>query len=49
MGVKIPQDVSIVGFDDTDSRSNVFPTMSAVCQDTRQLGYDAVKAAQRSF
>jgi LacI family repressor for deo operon, udp, cdd, tsx, nupC, and nupG len=44
MGVKIPHDVSIVGFDDTDSRSNVFPTMSAVCQDTRQLGYEAVKA-----
>jgi DNA-binding LacI/PurR family transcriptional regulator len=43
MGVKIPQDVSIVGFDDTDSRNNVFPTMSAVCQDTQQLGYEAVR------
>jgi LacI family transcriptional regulator len=43
MGVKIPQDVSIIGFDDTDSRNNVFPTMSAVCQDTRQLGYEAVR------
>jgi LacI family repressor for deo operon, udp, cdd, tsx, nupC, and nupG len=47
MGLRIPQDVSIIGFDDTDSRNNVFPTMSAVCQDTRQLGYEAVRLLSR--
>jgi DNA-binding LacI/PurR family transcriptional regulator len=44
MGVKIPDDVSIVGFDDTDTRNNIYPKMSAICQDARQLGYEAGKA-----
>jgi DNA-binding LacI/PurR family transcriptional regulator len=41
MGVKIPEDLSIVGFDDTDIRSLVYPKMTAVCQDSRSLGYTA--------
>jgi DNA-binding LacI/PurR family transcriptional regulator len=44
MGVKIPDDVSIIGFDDTDTRNNVYPKMSAICQDAHQLGYEAAKA-----
>jgi DNA-binding LacI/PurR family transcriptional regulator len=38
MGVKIPDDLSIVGFDDTDIRSLVYPKMTAICQDSRRLG-----------
>jgi DNA-binding LacI/PurR family transcriptional regulator len=38
MGVKIPEDLSIVGFDDTDLRTLIYPKMTAVCQDSRQLG-----------
>jgi len=44
MGVKIPDDVSIVGFDDADTRENIYPKMSAICQDARQLGSEAAKA-----
>ena len=49
MGVKVPDDVSIIGFDDSDTRNNVYPKMSAVCQDARQLGYDAMTALTRSL
>jgi DNA-binding LacI/PurR family transcriptional regulator len=38
MGLKIPEELSILGFDDTDSRFMVHPTMTAVCQDSGQLG-----------
>ncbi|HEX6960943.1 MAG TPA: LacI family DNA-binding transcriptional regulator [Lacipirellula sp.] len=38
MGVKIPEDLSIVGFDDTDIRSLIYPKMTSVCQDSRLLG-----------
>ncbi len=38
MGVKIPEDLSIVGFDDTDMRTLIYPKMTAVCQDSRMLG-----------
>lgn len=44
MGVKIPDDVSIIGFDDADVRNDVFPTMSAICQDAHKLGYEAAQA-----
>jgi len=41
LGVRIPADMSIVGFDDTDLRFSVHPTLTAVCQDARSLGYEA--------
>lgn len=44
MGVKIPNDLSVVGFDDTDIRSAVYPRMSAVCQDARELGRAAMQS-----
>lgn len=43
-GLEIPRDLSIVGFDDGDSRFDVFPEMSAVCQDTEALGRAALQA-----
>jgi len=47
MGVKIPDDVSIIGFDDADVRNDVYPTMSAICQDAHKLGYEAAEALSR--
>jgi DNA-binding LacI/PurR family transcriptional regulator len=41
MGVHIPDELSIVGFDDTDMRYAVHPTMTAVCQNTSALGFEA--------
>lgn len=41
MGMEIPQDLSVVGFDDRDTRDYVFPKMTAVCQDAIRLGHEA--------
>ena len=47
MSVNIPGDLSVVGFDDQDVRSCVFPIMTAVCQDACQLGRDAFLALSK--
>jgi DNA-binding LacI/PurR family transcriptional regulator len=49
LGLKIPQDVSIIGFDDADARKNIYPVMSAICQDSRQLGYEAMMSVAESI
>ena len=41
IGVRVPQDLSIVGFDDSDMRLRSYPPFTAVCQDARQLGFEA--------
>lgn len=38
IGLQIPEELSILGFDDTDTRHAVYPTMTAICQDSRELG-----------
>lgn len=48
LGVSIPNDMSIVGFDDTDARYAVHPTLTAVCQDAARLGYEAALWLTRS-
>ena len=39
--MRIPEDLSIVGFDDGDSRFRVWPALTAVCQNASQLGFEA--------
>ncbi len=47
MDMEIPRDLSVVGFDDRDARDYIYPRMTAICQDARQLGYNAfVELAQ---
>ncbi len=41
LGVQIPEDLSIIGFDDADLRYCVHPTLTAVCQDAIKLGIEA--------
>ncbi len=43
MGLRIPDDLSLMGFDDTDMRFFAYPTMSAVCQDAYQIGRQATR------
>lgn len=47
MGLRIPDELSILGFDDTDSRYTVYPTMTAICQDSRELGRAAFEVLLR--
>ncbi len=44
MGLSIPEDMSIIGFDDAELRHTVLPTMTSVCQDATGLGREAFKA-----
>jgi len=41
IGLRVPDDFSIVGFDDGESRSRVYPRLTAVCQNTHELGFEA--------
>lgn len=43
LGIRIPEELSIVGFDDTDMRFAVHPTLTAVCQDARAIGHEAAR------
>jgi LacI family transcriptional regulator len=38
LGLRIPEEMSILGFDDSDTRFSVVPIMTAICQDSRELG-----------
>ena len=39
--LRVPEEMSILGFDDTDTRFSVVPAMTAICQDSRELGRQA--------
>lgn len=47
LGLRVPGDLSLVGFDDGQQRLLMYPTMSAVCQDTVGLGKAAVELLRR--
>ncbi len=49
LGVHVPRDLSVVGFDDGDVRYRTFPHFTAVCQDAAQLGLEASRWLTRAL
>ncbi len=47
LGIKVPNELSVVGFDDTDTRSLLYPRMTAICQDSLLLGSVAFECVLR--
>lgn len=43
IGLRVPEELSVVGFDDSDIRFSVSPALTAVCQDAKRLGEEALK------
>lgn len=42
IGLRVPEELSVVGFDDSDVRFSVSPALTAVCQDAKRLGEEAL-------
>lgn len=47
LGVNVPRDLSIVGFDDSDIRKHTYPQYSAVVQDAEMVGFEAARWLSR--
>jgi DNA-binding LacI/PurR family transcriptional regulator len=43
LGIRVPQELSIIGFDDGDLRRHTFPAYTAVCQDAEMLGFESAR------
>lgn len=41
VGIRVPEELSIIGIDDEHLREMTFPVYTAVCQEAEQLGYQA--------
>lgn len=49
IGLKVPQDVCVVGFDDTDIAVASYPTLSTINQDIKSIGFAAAEVAHKSI
>ena len=47
--IRVPEELSIIGFDDSDVRYRTFPRYTAVCQDAEQFGYEATRWLTRTL
>ncbi len=44
LGIKVPEQLSIVGYDNSDLRHSLYPSYSAICQDAERIGSMAANA-----
>lgn len=49
VGLRVPEQLSVVGFDDTELRHGLAPTLTAVCQNSKELGREAVTLLGRAI
>lgn len=42
-GLRIPEDISVIGFDDVPQSSVIYPKLTTICQPLEQMGKDAAK------
>jgi DNA-binding LacI/PurR family transcriptional regulator len=49
LGIRVPEQLSVVGFDDGDVRYRTFPHYTAVCQDAARMGRDAARWLTRAL
>lgn len=47
--ISVPDQLSVIGFDDSDTRYHTFPRYTAVCQEAGQFGYEAARWLTRSL
>ncbi|MFR0816514.1 MAG: substrate-binding domain-containing protein [Enterococcus casseliflavus] len=43
MGLRVPEDISVIGFDDIILASYVTPELTTVAQDMERIGYEAAE------
>ncbi len=43
MKIRIPEQLSVLGFDDSNLRFDTVPVLTAICQDTNQIGVKAIE------
>ena len=43
LGIDVPNELSIIGFDDIILASYITPSLSSIAQDTFQIGYEAAR------
>lgn len=47
--ISVPESLSVIGFDDSDTRNHTFPHYTAVCQEASQFGYEASRWLTRTL